>query len=168
MEEIKKEMLSKRKVIKRCLFIFFGTIAFMFLVLIIITNGKLFATEGSWEFLKVLLMVLGGFFVMIALIGFASYKYHNKHPKMYKELNAPKGKKYTGIFIIFFGIFLIIQGGYSYFTGLNEVMQTKTILIRIGFGIVVIIWGIYNLRKNKLNNSSNQNIQQARRRQISK
>ncbi len=150
MEE-EKEVLSKKKVIKICLMIFFGVIAFSLIVALIGTNGKLFSMEGSDVMIKVFLWISLGFLIVVSLIGFFSYKYHNKHPEMYKELNKPRGQKGVGIFIILFGAYLILQGGYAYFIeGLNSSLEIKAILIRVGIGISALIWGTYLIRKNRL------------------
>ena len=146
-----KEVLSKKKVIKICLFGFLGTVLFAIILAMIFTNGIVFSGTDSKIFLKAFLISSGFVLIIFIITGFASYKYHNKHPKIYKEINSPKGKKTTSILVILFGAYLIMQGGYSYFI-MNPPTELKFSLIYVGFGIFTIIWGIYYLRKSKLKN----------------
>jgi len=147
MEE--QKALTKKSVIKNSLVLFFGTIIFIAIIMLV------FAGTIFWKYL---LIIAGGFFVFVTIIAFIMYKAANKSPKTMQKIGSPKSKKYIGIFVILFGVFLIIQGCYVYFSGLTEPTQIKAILIKLGFGAITIIWGIYQLRKNKLNNYSKQTV----------
>jgi hypothetical protein len=147
-----KSVITKKSVIKNCLLIFFWTILFAFVITMIGTNGKPFAEGETGKILfYAILPALAILFVLILVVGFITYKFANKHPETTNKINSPKGKRYTSIFIILFGAYLILSVGYSYFI-INPPIEVKFVLIRIGFGILAIIWGIYYLIKSKSKN----------------
>jgi len=141
----------KRNVIKNCIIGFLGSILFVFIVAMIGTNGKPFSEGEGGAFFKAILISLGFLLFIFIIVGFGTYKFGVKHTKTLKEINSPKGKGYASIFVIIFGLCLILQGIYSYFI-MNPPVELKFVFIYIGFGIFTIIWGIYYLRKSKLNN----------------
>jgi hypothetical protein len=148
---MEKEVISKKKVINILLKSFFGTILFAVILAMIFTNGKAFSGEDGKIVLKAMLIAAGFILIIFIVVGWASYSFHNKHPELYNKLNSPKGKKNTSIFVILFGIYLILQGVYSHFI-MNPPTELKFSLIYVGFGIFTIIWGLYYLRKNKSKN----------------
>lgn len=134
------EPVTKKQAIKRGLAAFFGTIAFVIIFSLIFVP----ANEIPWIILAYL---FGGFFIFVALIAFFTYKFINKNRPIGIAMNNNGGKKNMGIFVIIFGLYLIISGLIS--VDFASMIETKMFLFKVGFGALTVIWGIYNYKKNK-------------------
>lgn len=135
-----EEILKKREVIKNLFFGWIGTVAFIGIIMFILV-GEIFWIP--------LLYIALGFLVFVAIIGFFSYLFWKKNPEKLEKFRSTKGTKNLSIFVIIFGIYLIAQGGFVYFSNPTDSFLIKAALIRVFFGVFSIIWGIYHLKKIK-------------------
>lgn len=137
MEESKPVTL--KQLIKRGLSIYFCTV--IYVISFVYIFGGL--TRENILYLEILSVMLGAFAVMLVAIGL--FVYSNRNSSLFLHLNSPNStiNDYLSIYVIVFGLGLII----SNFSLILP--DTKTILIRGIFGIIIIISGYLRLRKSK-------------------
>lgn len=138
-----EEVLKKEEVIINLFFGWIGTIAFIAITMFIF-SGKIFWIP--------LLYISLGFLIFVSIIGFFSYLFWNKNPDKLKKFRSAKGTRNLSIFVILFGVYLIVQGGLIYFLNPTDSFLIKGVLIRVVFGIFSIFWGVYHLKKIKKKN----------------
>jgi heme/copper-type cytochrome/quinol oxidase subunit 2 len=154
--KIEKEILSKKLILKRFLIIFFGSILFAFIITMIGTNGKPFSEGEGKIFFQIMLKAIAVLFIVLLITAIVVYKFSQKNPKAIKKIQNVQRNRNVFIFVIVYGIVLILSTLYNYFINdLNDSTPIKILLIRIGLGVFIVILGAYYLRKNKAKEISN-------------
>jgi len=132
-EKIEKNKKTK-ELIKNSLMLYFGTIIFVVIVMLLF-GGKIF-----WDTLLLIVILATVIFGAILL---SALFIQRKNPKVFDKANSETNQKKWRMTTIIFGIFLILSGVYSYLNNLYDSNQWKQLLLKTVFGTFSILWGVY-------------------------
>ena len=95
-------------------------------------------------------LLIGGGFILFAclVMGFTTYFYHKSHPKLSKAMAQPEVQNSFSGLNIYLGVIILVAGIYLFITN-NSLEQIRMSIFLIVIGILIILWGISDLKKFK-------------------
>ncbi len=140
MGEEKIEKNNSKGLIKNALMLYFGTIIFVVIVMLI------FGGEIFWDTLLLIFIFATIIFGVMLL---SAWFIKRKNPNVLNKANSDENQKKWRMATILFGIFLIISGIYTYLNNPHDSNSWKYLLFQIVFGTLSILWGMY-YKRNKI------------------